>query len=481
MSTLAAPAPIAPPPVLRRDFPTWLPAMLVKELRQGLHARGFVGAFVGFQLIMALIGVFAVAGGVGSDAFNILQTGYWVMMAAQLLVVTPMRGLMGLQSEIEARSIDLLLLTRLTAWRIVFGKWISLLAQAALLTIALLPYGVVRYFFGSVNLGNELAILLQLFLASAVVTAGALWTSALPKIARVVFGIGLVFVWQALPVSLNSLLNSVFSGRRASGMPSGAFGFAVNWPLYLDVALILVGCLIGAVRKLAPPVENFAPLFRALPIVAALPAIVMTSRNAEGQLAFAAVLAVAIAMLELGRVEEPLAVHWRTWSRRGWPGRLIGRFVQPGWASAFEWMVVLAAAAFVLSIASPSPDKVGRVIVLGATALAFPALLLSFAGPRYAYRSAGYGLILGACSVIAAFAANAAMGPRGSVADLLLHTLPISGFWMSTNFRQAPTGAIMMLQMVVAALVLAATWWRSRPYHLQRILFDRPAAGSGTK
>src|SRR6185436_10235188 len=119
----------------RVDFPTWLPAMLVKELRQGLRARGFVGTLVGFQVVMTLFTVFAIAGGTGSSSFEILQGAYWAMLNLQLLLITPIRAMAGLQAELETRSIDLLLLTRLTAWRVVLGKWCSLLVQAALLVI----------------------------------------------------------------------------------------------------------------------------------------------------------------------------------------------------------------------------------------------------------------------------------------------------------------------------------------------------------
>lgn len=472
MSPLAPAAPL-PPLRLERDFPTWLPAMLVKELRQGLRARGFVGTLVGIQIIMALIGIFAVAGGVGSGAYALLQTGYWVMMGAQLLVVTPIRALVGLQSEIEARSVDLLLLTRLTAWRIVFGKWISLLAQAALLLVALLPYGVVRYFFGSVNLALELSAVVQMFGACAVLTAAALWASALPKLARVGFGIALVFVWQASPASVNALVRSLTYSGRGRTSSSGMLGVGIGelWPIVIDAALVLLVCLVGAIRKLAPPVDNFSPLLRVAPLVAALSALFMSS-DVETQLAFTVVLTAFIAMLELGRAEDPLPMHWRRWSRHGWWGRLAGRFMQPGWASAIEWLYLLAAVAVLTCIGGPDGERWARVIVLGVTALAFPALLLSFVSARHQHRTTVYGLTLGIGSLVAAVAVNNAGGAKGSLADLTLHVLPISGFWMSTNFRQTPSVAAEALQVAVAAVVLLATLWQARPYRARRAAFE---------
>ena len=49
----AAPAP-AHPPFACDDFPTWVPAVLVKELRQGLHTRGFFAIVVLFHAVMVV-------------------------------------------------------------------------------------------------------------------------------------------------------------------------------------------------------------------------------------------------------------------------------------------------------------------------------------------------------------------------------------------------------------------------------------------
>ena len=62
---------------------------------------------------------------------------FWFIVGLQLLLVTPARAFGGLRTEIDSRSLDLLVLTRLTAWRIVLGKWTSLMVQALLLVIAL--------------------------------------------------------------------------------------------------------------------------------------------------------------------------------------------------------------------------------------------------------------------------------------------------------------------------------------------------------
>jgi ABC-type transport system involved in multi-copper enzyme maturation permease subunit len=454
-----APLPaVARPPA---DFPTWLPAMLVKELRQGLRTRGFVGTLVGFQIMMTLFTVFALAGGAGSGSYALLQGAFWTVLTLQLLVITPARALAGLQAELESRAVDLLMLTRLTAWRVVLGKWISLLAQAALLVVALLPYGVARYFFGSVDLAGEVRQIGLIFAGGAVLTAAALWASVLPRLARVGLGLLAVFAWQIVPGGLTALLG--LSSRSARPVSGPAWMGAANGALFaFDAAILLVLCLIGAVRRLAPAAENQAPLLRALPLLAALPAPLLGLRAAVGQLVLAACLAALIAAVELARGEEPMANHWRDWSRRGRWGRWVGRLVQPGWASALEWMLAIGAALMVGAAGSGEGPRIARIVLLAETALVFPALLLTWLGPRFAQRAAGYVLLLGAASLISVVgSASAAL--LTSAADLLLQLLPISSFW-SAVYSRPPAAGVQTAQIAIAVAVLGLTWWRGRLY-----------------
>ncbi len=459
------------------DFPTWLPAMLVKELRQGLRARGFVGALVGFQVVMTLVTVFAIAGGTGSESMGVLQGAFWMVLTVQLLVVTPSRALMALQAELDTRAIDLLLLTKLTAWRVVLGKWVSLQAQAALLVIAMLPYGMARYFFGSVDLAGELGIIALIFTASAVLTAGALWASALPKVARVLVGVAMVGVWQFIP-GLSSAFSAITGGRPGRGSGSLAPSGAELWVTLFDAGLVLAICLVGAVRKVAPRAENQAPLMRLLPLLALLPVPWVSPGIGGRQLMFAAVVLGLVAVLEMARVEEPMGCHWRAWTRFGPAGRWVARLVQPGWASAMEWLLVLAAATALVGQIAGDGARTLQLTVLAAEMLIFPAWLLTFMSEKFTQRAAGYVLVLVGASMIAAVgAASAAVTGMNEWADLTLLLLPISSFWTTLGARAAPTTAVLAGQAIVAAIVLGGAWRRARPYREQRRQFD--ATGSG--
>src|SRR5687767_2409559 len=98
----AIPPPLnAPPPasIVPRDFPAWLPPMLVKEPRQGLRTRGFVGTLVGFQLVMLVLTLIALgtqnatASGARAAGSAISAGLFWAILSVQLLIVTPSRAL----------------------------------------------------------------------------------------------------------------------------------------------------------------------------------------------------------------------------------------------------------------------------------------------------------------------------------------------------------------------------------------------------
>lgn len=458
----------------RIDFPTWLPAMLVKELRQGLRQRGFIVALVGFQVVMTLFLIFAVAGGTGSASFDVLQGAYWVMINVQLLIVTPLRAVTGLQAELDSRWVDLLMLTRLTAWRIVLGKWFSLVVQGGLLVVAMLPYGVARYFFGSVDLVSEARIIAVIFAASAVVTAAALWSSVLPKITRVALVVAVVFIWQMLPGSLSALF---FSNSRSGG-PMGIFGVTggpgINWwVIVFDALLLLTICLVGAVRKLAPRAESQTALTRVLPLLGLLPMPFLTVRDQAPQAALTAIFFLMVAAFELARPEEPMECHWRSWTRFGTLGRLVGRFVQPGWASAIEWVMVVAGGAAVGGLATLMPWKVALCALLAAEALIFPALVLTWMTAQFTHRLAGYVLVLGGASMLGAVSSGVSVFTNlTTVADRVMLIAPISSFWSVMPLAVPPSTPVLVMQILLAGVVLGGAWLRASPYRRQRRIFD---------
>ncbi|MCX6951394.1 MAG: hypothetical protein NTV51_04300 [Verrucomicrobia bacterium] len=472
MSTITATAPVAGP---RSDFPTWLPPMLVKELRQGLRTRGFVGAFIVFQLLMVLMMIATVtSASMGNEAARAstaqtVNAFFWTLLSVQLLIVTPARALGSLQTEADSRTLDLLLLTRLSAWRIVFGKWASLLAQAALLLVAMLPYGIVRYFGGSVDLVSDAGLCAALLGGCAVVTAAGLWASGLPKLIRIAVPVVAIFfgqIWQNMFRSTSVL----FAGSAP-----------VLW--YLDGALVLVFFLVTAVRRIAPPAENHVLLARGLPLLALVPvplwALGGATAAASAQWSFAAIFLAVVCAIELASVRVPMAAHWRGWARRGLWGRCVGRVALPGWSSAMLYALV-AAALVAFATTQPGVVPLGEIaryvwlVVLALVALLFPVIALSLAEKAAAKTPGGiYVLVFGGMSTFGAIAAGmSSMFPvRYTGFETFARVLPVSGFWLSMG-KDGPSTEVVVGQAAFALIVFVIAVMQSRTYWKQLALFE---------
>lgn len=453
--------------------------MLVKELRQGLRTRGFVGAFVLFQIVMAIM----MLGTIGSASLanaaerartiSTINGAFWGVIAIQLLLVTPARALGSLQAEMESRTLDLLLLTRLNAWRIVVGKWTSLLAQAALLLVAMLPYGIVRYFGGSADLVEDALFCLGLLGGCAVITAAGLWASGLPKLVRFALPVALFFVFQAAT-----------SGFRGSfGLGSNLFASYRVAFWFLDGALVAVFFLVTAVRRIAPAAETHVVLARGLPLLALIPVPLCAAWGsiyvARAQFVFAGVFLAVVCMIELSNVGHAMIAHWRPWAARGMLGRFVGRLVMAGWQSALLYAMLVAAIMTLLALVAniAPPGETGTLIwtmVLALTALVFPVIVLSLA-EKTAARSAGrlYLLTFAAMSTVAAVAGGmASMFPlKYTGLASFARVLPVSGLWLSLG-NWGYVDAVIAGQAGFAVIVLGVALMQSRAYWREFALFE---------
>lgn len=468
----------APAAVTQGDFPTWLPPMLVKELRQGLRTRGFVGAFIVFQAIMVLLMVGTVFGsmfGTGmtrSYMANTVTGIFWTLLGAQLLLATPVRALGTLQMELDSRALDLLVLTRLTAWRIVLGKWGSLMAQALLLFVAMLPYGIVRYFMGSVDLVEDARICAVIIAGCALLTAAGLACSGLPKIVRVLVPVVLILGFQIIRP-----LMMLASGRGSVGTVFGSSMFGRSgeaWLWCVNGAIILGIFLVTAVRRIAPPAENHVLLTRVLALASVFPVGLLVAlskaRLARDQLMFSVVLIGIVGAVEVSSMRWPMLAHWRGWAKRGALARWAGRFALPGWPSAYSYLVV---AGLVIGLSASLPNvapltdrlRVQWLVVLGVSGLAFPAFILSFFARSGRSAGALYILVFGLASLVAAMAAVLANGqPDLRMLLPLASVLPIAGFWITLIAPDQFTDNVFVWQAVIAVLILGGAWYRARIY-----------------
>jgi hypothetical protein len=489
--------PAAAPDVIRRDFPAWLPAMMVKELRQGMRTRGFVGAFVGCQVAMALLmSSFAAAASspnsfVRSSAYSALDAFFWTLLTVLLLLLTPGRALGALQLEVTSRTIDLLLLTRLNAWRIVIAKWGSLVLQALLLLVAVLPYGIVRYFAGSADLTRDAMQCLVLLGGCALLTAGGLWGAGLGKVFRFV-GVGAV-------VGLSSLGRGLISGISGSGFATGNLPLVGIVLLGFDGALILLFFLVAAVRNIAPPAENHSLLARSLPLLALAPvllapAVLAFSGTATivgifaAQLLFAALFLGLVCFGELSNLQQPMPVHIRAAAKLTALSRVLLRMTLPGWPSALLYTLLSSllwaacavtfalVAANTLSgpVASSGPFNLSNfqlftwpwLAVLALEALAYPAVIIS--ALRKPPRQVGglYFVLLGSAGTLLAIGyALAAAYPKLDFLPGVLSVLPVASLIVNIiPGYNLDNPALYGLQGLVAVAILLLAWHRTRPY-----------------
>lgn len=394
------------------DFPSWLSPMVVKELRQGVQSGAFAWTFIGLQGAMFLLMTWALTffePGSHGRAHDMVHFFFWLIVAAGVLLVLPLRGLGAISSERIGNNLDLVRLTRLSATRIVLGKWLAIVAQAALLVTAILPYLVLRYFFGGVNVVRDLEIIGWLFAGSMVVAAVALALSTLPLWVR----IGAATL--AVPVGLGAV--EVFFSRGGFVVVRTAerLGVFALFTLYVVVLLEYTA------SRIAPVAENHALRKRTIAFLISLIGL------AIGVWAYQQVVGVAVVVLlpllltyaAEALVERPvhLTSQAAAFARFGLPGRIAARVLTPGWATGLVFVFILAALCLA-SLAtgawrfSAERERLGMAAVvplLLATVL-FPLPAVVWL-PRVRYRLLLYALVQLLCFMV--FVYTNAMKPPG--------------------------------------------------------------------
>lgn len=328
------------------DFSDRLSPMLVKELRQGMRARTFVAVFLALQVFLLLILLisFSAAGASNQDAGATLSGIVFLFYSIAVLVVQPLRGMGALSSEIKGNTIDMMVLTRLDSWRIVAGKWSAIVAQSALILVATMPYLVLRYFFGGMNLFAELNLLALIFVLSCGLTAltvglsssGAVISRLIP-IAGTPFLIFTIFTFLDARQMKRLLENA--------SLATDTQRYTVLAALLLISYLAWLALSVGA-SQIAPIAENHATRRRLIGLGAVLAVGVVGWLANFKEFAFVTSLLIAAGPLiiaTLGEGQQLIPRHCQPFVKRGLPGRIAGRFLYPGWVSGVPFVTLLIA------------------------------------------------------------------------------------------------------------------------------------------
>jgi len=334
-------------PATRSDFPVWMSPMLVKELRQGLRSRIFAAAFMITQVLMILAVIFGflISRADLSGDLNPMVSGiFWTMICIPLLLIMPFRAFGALNEEIKGDTLELIFLTRQTSWRILAGKWAALVFQSLLIVCAVLPYVVLRYFLGSVDLVGELQALFFILLFSVVMTAGLISLSPLQS---TLLRWLIVLITLAGIVLLPGVVFAAFSVASITGAPTPGASY-LSWKLYLAVLafaplLVLSAIEMGAAR-IAPVAENHALPKRMISLCLFGVALLLTLVGVPPEIVILIALIGAIPTAAEGLCEPPqyARVLYRSLWMKGLPGRLFGSFFWPGWQYAIFFVLLIA-------------------------------------------------------------------------------------------------------------------------------------------
>ena len=248
------------------DFPDRLSPMVVKELRQGLRARLFGGVMLVLHLLLILFTL--MSGGAGNAA----EVSGWFdgIITLVLCVILPLRGFSAVADELKARTLDMLVLTQLSAGRIVFGKWASIASQSLLIALSVLPYVVARYVFGGLDLFGEVTALFYKWLGGAVLAAVIIALSTQRQFWLRALIIGLPLLMGGCGMASFFMLSRMSAGSGAavttfSVLGMGGGGGSVSVPVMLGLAVwVIFFCLGLAATRIAPEASLLAVVKRSV-------------------------------------------------------------------------------------------------------------------------------------------------------------------------------------------------------------------------
>lgn len=310
-----------------------LSPILVKELRQGIRSKLFLGSFVVIQLLLFLYGTsLLLSDNFAGDQSSALAL-FWSAIVLPLLILVPAMASQGIEKEISGKTLELLLLTRLSSYRLVLGKWMSVVVQSTLLVTSALPYLMLRYFLGGIDVWGELRSLGLLVLASALlagITMG-FWATNVSKLAK--WGAVLLFLWLGPYMFVVAL-----AGR--GGLGGGAGMSLVVW-VYAFIGLLIM--LAHAASRIGPPAENHSTQIRILALLTIAAGVLFRGRTEIEVLSAVLALAILLPCVVAALVEKVRYVPrlYAPFVDRTGLARLAAFPFAPGWPSGLAFTVLV--------------------------------------------------------------------------------------------------------------------------------------------
>lgn len=344
MSATSAPATPLPAPagLYLRDFPDRLSPMLVKELRQGLRSGIFVWAFIAMHFVLAFI----VLASLESESRRDTSTLFWLTIVVPIVFLLPLRGFNALTDEIRMHTMDTLSLTRLTAWRICFGKWVSIALQILLIGVTILPYLVMRYFTGGIDVALELRFLVHFIMLGCLLAATIIGFSWMKfYLFRGAFCLG----WGFLAAGFCTFaVDEVLARQSYDWRSLSKHEWEFTFVFYFIGAYLIYYLLEFAAAQIAPASENRSSLRRVISLIM-LELCSLAPLLEKDYLPFSVIIGLGVLTLAgfdaLTENCKHVSVIVHPFIRRGWLGRLAGRLLYPGWHTGINFFLVLSSIA----------------------------------------------------------------------------------------------------------------------------------------
>jgi hypothetical protein len=346
-----------------REASDRLSPIIVKELRQGVRGHLFTGAFLLQQLLLlgiAGLGLLMDTSAGNRDMFTFF---FWAFVTIPLVLILPLGAAVSISGELSANTLEPVLLTRLTPWRLAAGKWAATASQALVLAVSTLPFVLVRYYLGGIEIVADLFFLgayvcCSLLLASVAVAISPARMSAL-------------FRWVLMAV-LGLLLGIPLMASLAAVifLPYGGAPLAVPkaGPVLLFLAVVvtvLLAALEAAALQIAPAATARPLRLRLLALAALAATALALSSPPLGEVdgmavVWALVLVTAIAIAALCEPAPLLRSRYAGFLRRR-AFVPLGWFLAPGWPAGVGFTILVAALA---GIAVAPTEHVRGAVVL---------------------------------------------------------------------------------------------------------------------
>ncbi len=328
------------------DFSDRISPMLVKELRQGMRAKTFIVVFLSLQVFLAVMLFSAGAASTSDQVGSVISSIIFTFFSIAVLIIQPLRGTNALSSEVKGNTIDMMVLTRLSAWRIVYGKWVAIVSQSALLLTTIIPYLILRYFFGGMNLVTEMTALFLIFITSMGVTAVTVGlsgcSSVIIRLLLPVFGL-LMLAYMLLVASFGRI------GRSGGIMDfltldstESRIGVAVYIAtvVYLGYTMLSLGASL-----IAPAAENHAFPRRLVSVLLVLFILGLSVYDIPATwVLMTCVSIVVIPSIVVALTDSAMLVPTvcKPFVKRGIIGRTLGWFFYPTWNSGVIYSVMIS-------------------------------------------------------------------------------------------------------------------------------------------